>query len=47
MELTGCVRDAGRRPAQLRLLVIGLCARPELAEPLVEHVLRLPDPAYL
>jgi AcrR family transcriptional regulator len=47
MELTGCVRDADRRPAQLRLLVAGLCARPELAEPLVEHALRLPDPAYL
>jgi AcrR family transcriptional regulator len=47
MELTGCVRDADRRPAQLRLLVAGLCARPELAEPLVERALRLPDPAYL
>jgi AcrR family transcriptional regulator len=47
MELAGCLRDAGRRPAQLRLLVIGLCARPELAEPLVERALRLPDPAYL
>jgi AcrR family transcriptional regulator len=47
MELSGCVRDPGRRPAQLRLLVAGLCARPELAEPLVERALRRPDPAYL
>jgi AcrR family transcriptional regulator len=47
MELAGCLRDAARRPAQLRLLVAGLCARPEVGEPLVEHVLRLPAPVYL
>jgi AcrR family transcriptional regulator len=47
MELAGCLRDAARRPAQLRLLVAGLCARPELGEPLVERALRLPTPAYL
>ncbi|NYJ05195.1 TetR/AcrR family transcriptional regulator [Petropleomorpha daqingensis] len=47
MELAGCVRDTSRRPAQLRLLVVGLCARPEGGEALVEQMLRLPDPAYL
>jgi AcrR family transcriptional regulator len=47
MELAGCLRDAVRRPAQLRLLVRGLCTRLELAEPLVTERLRLPDPAYL
>jgi AcrR family transcriptional regulator len=47
MELAGCLRDAVRRPAQLRLLVRGLCTSLELAEPLVTERLLLPDPAYL
>jgi AcrR family transcriptional regulator len=47
MELAGCLRNADRRPAQLRLLVAGLSARPEVGEPLVEHTLRRPDPGYL
>jgi AcrR family transcriptional regulator len=47
MELAGCLRDASRRPAQLRLLVSGLSARPEVGEPLVARTLRLPDPGYL
>jgi AcrR family transcriptional regulator len=47
MELAGFLRDTARRPAQLRLLVAGLCARPELAEPLVQRRLRVPDPTYL
>ncbi|MGY2078925.1 TetR/AcrR family transcriptional regulator [Modestobacter sp. SYSU DS0657] len=47
MELTGAIRERTRRAAQLRLLVQGVCVRPEEGIALLARHLRTPDPTYL
>ncbi|MGY1590581.1 TetR/AcrR family transcriptional regulator [Geodermatophilus sp. SYSU D00708] len=47
MELAGAIRDRSRRPAQLRLLLQGVCVRPENGTALLVDTLRAPDPGYL
>jgi AcrR family transcriptional regulator len=47
IELAGSVRDRTRRAAQLRLLVQGVCVRPETGTALLVDALRAPDPGYL
>jgi AcrR family transcriptional regulator len=47
VELTGALRDAGRRAAQVRLLLHGISQDDEVVDRLLAGVLRYPDPAYL
>ncbi|SFK39979.1 TetR/AcrR family transcriptional regulator [Geodermatophilus ruber] len=47
IELTGAIRERTRRPAQLRLLVQGVCVQPEAGTALLTDSLRAPDPGYL
>ncbi|SFE91039.1 TetR/AcrR family transcriptional regulator [Blastococcus tunisiensis] len=47
VELTGAIRDRRRRPSQLRLLVQGVCVRPDDGTELLARHLAARDPRYL
>lgn len=47
IELAGGIRDRARRPAQMHLLIRGVCVEPELAGLALEQHLRARDPHFL